>query len=110
MRWRRPRGGRRPDRKREPAESADSLRAISDLRATASERGLALVLLRDDEPDGSVTLKPLFLGTEPQEDGMTALRMFDADGVLIELSAEKEDVRRVLDEPADWPEWDWLQY
>jgi hypothetical protein len=68
-----------------------------------------LVLLRHDEPDGSVTMKPLFLGTEPQEDGMTALRMFDADGVRIELRAEKEDVRRVLDEPADWPEGDWLE-
>lgn len=56
-----------------------------------------------------MTLKPLFLGAEPQEDGMTALRMFDVDGVRIELTPQKEDVQRVLDEPADWPEGDWLQ-
>jgi len=91
-------------------ESPYSHREVRHLRAIASERRLALVLLREDEPDGSATMKPLFLGTEPQDDGTSVLlRMFDGDGVRFELTAEKEDVQRVLDEPADWPEGDWLR-
>jgi hypothetical protein len=90
-------------RARQPVESAESVRNIEDLRAQAGELGLALVLLRHDEPNGDVMLEPLFLGTETQKDGMTALRMLDADDLRIELIAYEEDVRRVLNEPNNPP-------
>lgn len=80
----------------------EAVREFDDLRAGAREMGLALVLLRHDEPDGEVTLEPLFLGTQRQEDGMTALKILDRDDLLFEFVAYEEDVKRALDEPVDW--------
>lgn len=81
-------------------DDADALRELGDLRAGASERGLALILLRHDVEDGP-TLEPLFLGTEPQEGGLVALRILDRDDLRLELLAYEADIRRVLDEPVD---------
>ena len=78
----------------------DALRELHDLRAMARERGLSLVLLRHEE-DGEAMLEPLYLGTERQEDGMTALRVLDQDSLRFEFLAFEEDVRRALDEPVD---------
>lgn len=77
-----------------------ALRELEDLRAMARERGLTLVLLRH-EIDGEVMLEPLYLGTQRQEDGLTALKIIDQDDLRFEFLAYEEDVRRALDEPVD---------
>lgn len=75
-------------------------RKLDDLRAMARERGLTLILLRREE-DGEVMLEPLYLGTQPQADGLTALKILDRDDLRFEFVAYEEDVRRALDEPVD---------
>ncbi len=74
---------------------------LGDLRALARERGLSLILLPHGGSDGAVTLEPLFLGTERQKGGVTALRILDADSMRFEFLAYEEDVRRALEEPVD---------
>jgi hypothetical protein len=81
-------------------DERNALAELEDLRAGAAERGLALVLLRHDEGEG-VGLEPLFLGTEPQAEGLIALRILDRDNMRLELLAYETDLRRVLDEPVD---------
>jgi hypothetical protein len=83
------------------SSETDPLRELEDLRAGAAERGLAMVLLRHDDPQHGVQLEPLFLGTEPQEGGLTALRILDREDMRFELLAYEDDLRRVLDEPVD---------
>jgi hypothetical protein len=82
-------------------DEADPLRELEDLRAMARERGLTLVLLRHDEPGGEVTLEPLYLGTQRQADGLTAMKFLDPDDLRFEFLAYEEDMKRALDEPVD---------
>lgn len=81
-------------------DDAEAVRELDEMRAGASERGLALIMLRHDTP-GGVQLEPLYVGTEPQEDGMVALRILDRDDLRFEFLAHEDDLRRVLDEPVD---------
>ena len=72
----------------------DALRELHDLRAMARERGLSLVMLRHEE-DGEVMLETLYLGTQRQEGGMTALRILDRDDLrhVYPFSVEAQGTR-----------------